>query len=115
MTLLVVLFLGAGAILVASAIESDPKTGENVSILKTLSGIWNNTADFSQPAQTQGNLSPASNGAGSTGSFGTPLATSAGGPGGTVNFVGSGGAAGNVAYRQSVVRAWVQSRLNGAL
>lgn len=50
MTLLVVLLYGLGAVLVASAIETDHKTGRSVSITQTVQDIWNDTLDFSQPA-----------------------------------------------------------------
>ena len=49
MTLVVVLMFGLGFVLIASAIETDPKTGKSVSITQTVSDIWNDNVDFSQP------------------------------------------------------------------
>ncbi len=54
MTLIVVLLWGLGAVLVISAIETDPKTGKSVSVLQTISDVWNNRLDFSQPAAAGG-------------------------------------------------------------
>ncbi len=61
MTLIVVLLWGLGAVLIISAIETDPKTGKSVSVLQTISDVWNNRLDFSQPA--------AAGGGGSAGGF----------------------------------------------
>ena len=50
MTLVVVLWFGLGVVLIVSAIETDPATGKSVSVLKTISDIWNDRVDFTQPA-----------------------------------------------------------------
>jgi len=54
MTLLVVIILGAGMVLIASAIETDKTTGKSVSIIQTIKDIWNGGVDFSQPSMSQG-------------------------------------------------------------
>lgn len=63
MTLVVVLMFGLGGVLIASAVETDPKTGKSVSITQTISDIWNDKVDFSQPGGA------ASNGGGAGGQF----------------------------------------------
>ena len=84
MTTVVILMMGFGAILIISAIETDPNTGNSVSVLQTISDVWNNRVSFTQPSMTTGGP-PASGGGGSSGGFGsrlppqpvTPLGTAA--------------------------------------
>lgn len=54
MTLVAILLFGLGAVLVMSAIETDKTTGKSVSVLQTISDVWNDRLDFSQPGQTGG-------------------------------------------------------------
>lgn len=63
MTTVVILMIGFGAILIISAIETDPATGKDVSVTQTFRDVWDNQLDFSQPTPP-----PSSSGAaGSTG------------------------------------------------
>lgn len=64
MTLVVVLLFGFGALLVISAIETDPTTGKSVSVLQTIGDVWNNRVDFSQPG-----TNASTGGGGSAGQF----------------------------------------------
>lgn len=118
MTLLVVLMFGFGAVLIISAIETDPKTGKSVSITQTINDIWNNTVDFSQPAESGGNAgggqtANSGGGGGGGGSFilqppGSPLNPPP--PGGGPGLGTAAGPDAADAYRQGVVRAWLRSQ-----
>jgi hypothetical protein len=157
MTLLVVLFLGAGFVLIASSIETDKATGKSVSIIQTIKDIWTNNVDFSQPTWSGGGggfnpcgappdpknyrfgdkdpqylldygiwaqcvstfkpgSGPAPAGAPNNGT--PPGGTPPGGVPMSAQFVGTahpsfwGDQAG---YRQSIVKAWVQSKLDGTI
>lgn len=55
MTTVVILLLGFGAILIVSAIESNPD-GSDVSVLQTISDVWNDKLNF-----TQGNTNNSTN------------------------------------------------------
>lgn len=92
MTLVVVLLLGLGAVLVVSAIETDPTTGKSVSVIQTAQDIWANNVNFAQPSVGIGN-------SGATGPGHNP------GPG----LGGAGGAfADTLAHRASLVREHVR-------
>ena len=52
MTTVVILILGFGAILIISALETDPSTGNSVSVLQTISDVWNNKVSFAQPSSS---------------------------------------------------------------
>lgn len=53
MTLLVVLLLGGGAVMILSALESNPD-GTDVSVLQTIKDIWNDNLSFKNQKITQG-------------------------------------------------------------
>lgn len=91
MTLVVVLLLGLGAVLIVSAIETDPTTGKSVSVLQTVQQIWNDQIDFGQPAGP-----PAQNGAGSAGGFSS-----------TIPATGANGAV-PLSYQTAATLAYVQ-------
>ena len=99
MTRVIVLMLGTGVVLIVSSIETDPKTGKSVSILQTVSDIWNNNLP---------GTSSAGAGAGQAPAGGTP--SNPGGPGGQVPQFGSGGSANYGAYQAAVTQAYVQSQ-----
>lgn len=96
--------LGTGIVLIVSAIETDPKTGKSVSILQTVSDIWNNNL----PGTSSASASSAGAGAGQAPAGGTP--SNPGGPGGQVPQFGSGGSANYGAYQAAVTQAYVQSQ-----
>lgn len=52
MTTIVILLLGLGAVLLISSLETDPATGQSVSVLNTISDIWNDRVNFSQGSST---------------------------------------------------------------
>lgn len=54
MTTVVILMMGFGVILIISAIETDPATGNGMSVLQTFSDVWNNRVSFSQPGGATG-------------------------------------------------------------
>lgn len=58
MTTLVILLLGLGAVLISSSLESNPD-GSDVSVLQTISDIWNDKVNFSQA--TSNNAAATSN------------------------------------------------------
>lgn len=117
MTLVVVLLLGAGFVLIISAIETDPTTGRSVSVTKTISDIWNDRVSFQQPAVSTAN--PGSSSSSSSGGTGQLPGTLPGGtlPGSTIlpggTFLGGSAPAANLtgdAYRRQLVTAYLQSQ-----
>lgn len=52
MTTVVILMIGFGAVLIISSLETDPTTGQPVSIVQTVQDIWNDDVNFSQTAPT---------------------------------------------------------------
>lgn len=98
MTLLVVLMLGAGFVLIISAIETDPSTGKSISVLKTIGDIWNDRVSFQQPAISSGNPGSSSS------------SSSSGSPAWTAPFGGSAPTLSSDAYRRAMVLAYVQSQ-----
>lgn len=112
MTLLVVLMWGAGAILIVSAIETDPSTGQSVSVLQTVSDIWNDKVDFHQPASTSGgpNLPGGNGGVQLPGWPPTNPFPQASASVVTGGAAGRSGLASYDAYRNAEVRAWLQSQ-----
>ena len=100
MTTVVILMIGFGAILIISAIETDPTTGKSVNVLQTMVDVWQDNLDFSQPTP------PPSSGAasGKSGQPGQSSAITQPGilPGGT--------AAPSLAFRSDLVRHDVRYR-----
>jgi hypothetical protein len=103
MTLVVVLLLGLAAVLIVSAIETDPTTMKSVSVLGTIQQIWTDQVDFSQPA------GPASAPAQGGGTIPTdpnnPAWTTSARPGTT-------GAA-PLSYQQAATLAYIQQQQRG--
>lgn len=91
MTLLVVLMLGAGAVLILSAIQTDPATGQSVSVIQTIRNVWNNK------------LTPSQAGFNAGANAATAVATATPATGGAVNLTPD-------AYRAAIVRAYIQSQ-----
>lgn len=110
MTLVVVLLLGLGAVLIVSAIETDPTTGKSVSVVKTIAEIWNDQVDFSQPAGPPAQSGNNGGGTVPTDPNNPAWTTGAKLPGAT------GGAtplAAPVSYPQAAARAYVQQQQRG--
>lgn len=88
MTLLIVLMFGLGTVLIVSAIETDPATGNSISVLQTMQDVWNNDLP-------------------STGGSGTQTPP---GHGQQPQFGNMGGSAAYDRYRSAVVQAYLQSQ-----
>lgn len=105
MTTVVILMMGFGAILIISAIETDPTTGADVSVLQTFRDVWDNRLDFSQPSS--GPSSPASGGGGGGGGGGSNGGLAQG------HLAPLGTAAPSLAFRNDLVRHDVRYRYYG--
>lgn len=109
MTLLVVLMLGAGVVLIVSSIQTDPTTGKSVSVLQTISNIWNNKLTGSQAGFAAGaNAAAALSTANPNNPPNNPPNT--GGKGGATATGMGGGDLSADAYRAAIVRAVLQSQ-----
>lgn len=98
MTIVVLLLLGFGSVLVVSGLEGVP-------LMQTFSDIWNDQVTIGQGGQTTG---PTTTPHG-TGPQNQPVVGQTGQS--TITYGGSAGpSAQQDAYRQAVVRAYLQSR-----